>query len=120
MGPLTRTRAFLMALVATVTLLFAATASASDTPLSATLAPVPGAPTQVRLTLRNDGSADAEIPVWLTGAHGIADPILQVTRNGVSAQYTGILAKHRRPLAADMVTIAPGAQAVWTLDVASA
>ena len=118
MGPLLRRHATLLALIGLIGLVFAASASASGTQLTATLTPTSG--TGVRLVLRNDGTSEVRVPVWLTGANGIVDPILDVTRNGTPVPYTGVLAKRRDPLPADMVTIAPGARAEWTLDVAGA
>ena len=61
MGPLLRRHATLLALIGLIGLVFAASASASGTQLTATLTPTSG--TGVRLVLRNDGTSEVRVPV---------------------------------------------------------
>ena len=99
-------------------LLVAAPAVAADPGLRAALTPTGG--TGVELVLTNDGDTPIAVPTWLTGAHGIDDAILVVTRDGAPAPYAGMLAKRDDTAPGATTTIGPHASARWVLDVATA
>jgi peptidyl-Lys metalloendopeptidase len=72
----------------------------------------------VKVSFHQSGRSAAKLLKWYTPADGVEEPVFAVTREGTPVAYEG--AHYKRPAAqeADYVTLSPGSDRAWTVDLA--